>query len=360
VSAANQHDARMHLSNSSINQRVDGGASNKKAIERLLPDLEARGIDAEFVWCRVRRLIALTVASIAPTIAHAYTTVFDCSDGTSCNSLSANLWTGTANAMQVGAAAPRRSFQIIGMDVMLDSTGTPLLVEMNHSPSMAIAGADEDEVETKASVVSAALRLATAPGEHPASLVADCQCEALHTVMPPVDALDGARLLFERFATNRSAQQWVMSQAAFERLLGEQGAGMDAQEVRAAFTAARLETEDFGHGWDPPPVGSITFFGFVEALLRLAPRVPGDETKISVNEVAGIGENEDGMASAVKRLISRASRASASAVSMRSTPRKQCDTIRNPANSRAAAAMALPSRDLAARSTTSKTPRGRR
>merc|ERR1712216_160196 len=92
------------------------------------------------------RLVALTIAAMAPTMAHAYSNVF----GADIDKRSA------------GDGARRRCFQVLGFDVMLDSDYRPWLIETNHSPSMAIKGADAEEVEAKCSVIRAALLLATA------------------------------------------------------------------------------------------------------------------------------------------------------------------------------------------------------
>ena len=76
------------------------------------------------------------------------------------------------------AARMRRCFQILGFDVMLDADYRPWLLEVNHSPSMALEGNDREEVEAKCSVLRAALRLGTADA-HPRELIESCEMTPL-------------------------------------------------------------------------------------------------------------------------------------------------------------------------------------
>jgi len=253
VDASNQHDPLMHLSNSSINVEASG-VTNKVPIEQLLPRLAAAGADTAQLWHQIKRLVALTIAAMAPTMAHAYSNVYgaDTDRRTACE------------------GARRRCFQVLGFDVMLDSDYRPWLIETNHSPSMAIKGADVAEVEAKCSVIRAALLLATAAADHDA-LCDDCQVEALQPMARPfVELVERARTVFETHAASRSRQSWTMSYGVFERLLGS--ATGDASALRKVFKTAAAATADFGTGWDPPPEGHLTLFGFIEALLLLAPR----------------------------------------------------------------------------------------
>ena len=89
-------------------------------------------------------------------------------------------------------AQARRCFQILGFDVMLDAAYKPWLLEVNHSPSMALAGNEEEEVEAKCSVIGASLQLAMAD-DHPDELCArfDGQARTLidPTAIPNYSAL---------------------------------------------------------------------------------------------------------------------------------------------------------------------------
>ena len=125
----------------------------------------------------------------------------------------------SARTRRRGVATARRCFQILGFDVMLDAALRPWLLEVNHSPSMALAGNEPLEQEAKCSVVRAALRLGLAE-EHPEALCAECEVHRLATPKAlALCALEPVRLLFERHATARSAQQWALNLNAFERLL---------------------------------------------------------------------------------------------------------------------------------------------
>lgn len=64
-----------------------------------------------------------------------------------------------------------------------------------------------------------------------------------------------------------------MGGLAFEQLLRAGGLFTTA-ELRNAFASAAALAADYGSGWETPPAGQLSFFGFVEALLTLAPRVP--------------------------------------------------------------------------------------
>ena len=97
----------------------------------------------------------------------------------------------------------RRCFQILGFDV-LDDRLEPWLLEVNHSPSMALAGNEDEEVEAKCSVVSAALKLGLSD-DHTSGLCEACEVQPLHELVAPLRALEPVRTLFEAVATSRSA-----------------------------------------------------------------------------------------------------------------------------------------------------------
>eukprot|EP00966_Prymnesium_polylepis_P245696 5683672-Prymnesium_polylepis.1 len=77
-------------------------------------------------------------------------------------------------------------------------------------------------------------------------------------------------------------------------------------ELRRAFVEACGLKADTGSGWDAPAVGQMTLFGFVEALLILAPRAHG-------GEAAPAG----GLAPSVQALVARAWRCSEAAAEER-------------------------------------------
>jgi hypothetical protein len=148
---------------------------------------------------------------------------------------------------------------------------------------MALAGNEEEECDAKCSVIRAALRLGLA-ASHPATLCKECEVEPLHHVARPLCALEPVRVLFEAHATGRSAQQWTMNLAAFEklvqpalpRILSKACSDAGCEEVphsidiRALFTDACAARADVGSGWDAPAAGQMTLWSFTEAALRLA------------------------------------------------------------------------------------------
>ena len=147
--------------------------------------------------------------------------------------------------------------------------------QVNHSPSMALGGAEPGEVEAKTSVLRAALRLGTA-AEHTAALCEECEVVPLQAAALPFCSLEPARVLFERHATSRAQQQWTLDGGAFERLFADARVG-DAARLRAVFGAACSACADAGTGWDAPAKGQMSWFGFVEALLELASSLRDEE-----------------------------------------------------------------------------------
>ena len=293
----------------------DRASTRQIALERIWPLIEGTcGCDVDVLRARISALIGRTLAAMAPTVAHAYS----------------NVWptprtTGSARAAPGGSsgrlhAPSRRCFQLLGFDVMLDDEGGPWLVEarqrthardpradlgpvsgrsradldfspqVNHSPSMAIDGAAEEEIATKVSVVRAALRLAVADDPSDESLCAACEVTPLADAAPHPAPLERARRLFEAAATSRAGQQWAMPTSVLERLIrpildaeppsrAEPAAAAAAHvklagalaRARKVIAAAASSASDYGTGWDAPPASSLTYFGFVEALVGLAP-----------------------------------------------------------------------------------------
>jgi len=347
VDASNQGDLLMHLSNSSINQ-VASGVTNKWALPKLWERLRQDGVDVDALWADVHRLVALTLAAMQPAIAHAYTTAFTSPFVRRARAPAARVTSRKENAEPEGSTdeakqpamtpvavagvamrpsgppaaeraphvyAPpevgaRRCFHVLGFDVMLDEARKPWLIEVNHSPSMALAGNDADEVDAKSSVIAAALRLGIAD-DHPPELCKACEVEPLHPVAGPLCSLESLRALFEAVATSRAAQQWTISYAAFERLLAPVAASLLAHDspstdLRTVFAQACARRADVGSGWEAPAADTMTLWQFTEAMLRLAERMPHiDQDGVASDATQPVQTHapSGGLAQSLERLV---------------------------------------------------------
>jgi uncharacterized membrane protein YgcG len=122
--ANNLKDVCMHLTNYAVNKHnenfvfnEDAGASDegsKWSIQGLKEWMETNGHDFCAMWADCVDLIVKTVISIQPVLAHNYHSVLPPeNDGYSC-------------------------FEILGLDVMMDTELRPWLIEVNHSPSFTV------------------------------------------------------------------------------------------------------------------------------------------------------------------------------------------------------------------------------
>ena len=120
----NLKDVCMHLTNYAVNKHnenfvfnEDAGASDegsKWSIQGLKEWMETNGHDFCGMWAEIVDLIVKTVISIQPLLAHNYHSVLPPeNDGYSC-------------------------FEILGLDVMMDTELRPWLIEVNHSPSFTV------------------------------------------------------------------------------------------------------------------------------------------------------------------------------------------------------------------------------
>ena len=346
-------DLLMHLSNSSINQ-LASGLTNKWALPRLWERLRRDGVDVDALWADVHRLVAFTLAAMQPAIAHAYSTAFTtpfvrrarpppprvasrkenaepegCTDEVKPAVVAAAAPVAVAGVGMRPPAPPaaehaphasappevgaRRCFHVLGFDVMLDAAMKPWLIEVNHSPSMALAGNEAEEVDAKSSVIAAALRLGMAD-EHPLELCEACEVAPLHPVAAPLCSLESLRALFEATATSRSAQQWTLTYAAFERLLAPVAASLLAHlspptDLKKVFAEACAHRVDVGSGWDAPAADTMTFWQFTEAMLRLAQLMPDAHQDRSAGDAMRQSESHPhshasaGLAQPLERLV---------------------------------------------------------
>eukprot|EP00002_Diphylleia_rotans_P007905 TRINITY_DN1756_c0_g1_i10.p1 TRINITY_DN1756_c0_g1~~TRINITY_DN1756_c0_g1_i10.p1 ORF type:complete len:1011 (-),score=204.59 TRINITY_DN1756_c0_g1_i10:395-3427(-) len=118
----NMENIFMHLTNYSINKNNDNfiytdnpttfGEGSKRTLSAMKGLLEKHGLAWDIMWSRIADIIIKTMICIQPMMAHIYRTcVPDDVDGSAC-------------------------FEILGFDIIIDEKLRPLLLEVNHSPSL--------------------------------------------------------------------------------------------------------------------------------------------------------------------------------------------------------------------------------
>lgn len=135
----------MHLTNYSINKRSDkyerdekeslpSNTGNKRTISWLLDWLkDERGeAAASELWKKIGDICAMTILSILPTLRREYDSVFG----------KTRLQTQqSANSSSSGSSSSNisyeksRCFEVLGVDIMIDTKLNPILIEVNHLPS---------------------------------------------------------------------------------------------------------------------------------------------------------------------------------------------------------------------------------
>mmetsp|Transcript_21820 Transcript_21820/g.58800 ORF Transcript_21820/g.58800 Transcript_21820/m.58800 type:complete len:586 (+) Transcript_21820:16-1773(+) len=224
-------DLFAHLTNSTLNTGLTG-VSNKRSWAHVHAKIGERvrvsgvGLDAyEGLWERIVRVAAVAVHALGP--------------------LAAEL---QQQALPAPAFSRYASFQILGVDVMLDEDLNAWLLEMNHSPSMALEGADEDERDAKVHAVQGALRLARAgqvDSESDAHVVRACSAHALvrlhHAGLQPSTRGAGAESQ-QHLVKEPSQRPGDMTGSALSLhgnlLQALDAAGAVMHEARAVFEAA--------------------------------------------------------------------------------------------------------------------------
>lgn len=121
----NLADVCMHLTNYAVNKHNEKFAFNEDAkandegskwsIQGLRDWMNANGHDFDTAWDRIADLTVKTLCTIQPILQHNYRSVLppEHNDGFSC-------------------------FEVLGLDVLLDHTLKPWLIEVNHSPSFTV------------------------------------------------------------------------------------------------------------------------------------------------------------------------------------------------------------------------------
>lgn len=159
-SAANAGCDRMHLSNTSVNDKKadaqseldamghedeadesDGDPECKRTLADAWAELQTGGIDTTSLWREIRdELVSKTLECMLPALQLAYEHSYPPP--------------GTRRGATPEPPA-QRCFQVLGFDVMIDESGAPHILEVNHNPSFAVP--TELDKEIKGSVMLSAL-----------------------------------------------------------------------------------------------------------------------------------------------------------------------------------------------------------
>jgi tubulin polyglutamylase TTLL6/13 len=111
----------MHLTNYAINktnqnfvynesdEQMDTG--HKRSFTSVIKTLKERGYNTDELWNRIKDMIIKTFISAQPVLSHHY------------------------KSCQPDNHANNMCFEILGLDIMLDDTFKPYLLEVNYTPS---------------------------------------------------------------------------------------------------------------------------------------------------------------------------------------------------------------------------------
>ena len=152
----------MHLTNYSVNKRSDkyerdekGAApsnlGSKRSITWLLEWLrqEKSEAAASKMWTRIGDICVMTILSILPTLRREYAGIFEKKTRPPPNVKESSSDCHASNAIAREMSGTSRCFELLGVDVMIDSTLKPWLIEVNHLPSFRTDTPTDRQVKEK-------------------------------------------------------------------------------------------------------------------------------------------------------------------------------------------------------------------
>lgn len=124
----NTNNMFMHLTNYSVNKHsrmysTDDEVGTKRKISTLNRILATEGFDVAELWSNIDDVIIKTILSALPMLKHNYSASFPSHD------------------------MVQACFEILGMDIMIDSKMKPYILEVNHSPSFHTSEQVDKEVK---------------------------------------------------------------------------------------------------------------------------------------------------------------------------------------------------------------------
>lgn len=136
--ASNLSELYSHLTNFSLNKNnenfmVDEDVGHKRSLSHVFKELEQQNIDTKILFERIKNIVRFTLLAGQPYISSCYHTAINVNDGKS------------------------RCFEILGFDIILDSSAKPWLLEVNCMPSLT-CGSQFDH-DLKKSVILGALKI---------------------------------------------------------------------------------------------------------------------------------------------------------------------------------------------------------
>ncbi|XRA96659.1 tubulin polyglutamylase [Pycnococcus provasolii] len=161
-SRGNLGNQTMHLTNYSVNKHSQGyqkgSQGNKRLLSSVMDTLRAQQADTGELWRRIQKLVVKTVLPIQPTLAHNYVSVakrpHSARSAAAAAPAASKEWNHQGNVQPEQEAS--RCMEMLGLDVLVDESLKPWLIEVNHSPSF---GCDEDvDVRVKMATLTAAVK----------------------------------------------------------------------------------------------------------------------------------------------------------------------------------------------------------